>query len=95
MLRGGWKPHLKWNVGFRTLSPVDWVDQAGDYGQFDESRYYIINHAFMLHNVRSALPYSALGFPNPLDSVPASWLAAAVDADGYMPHSQNIQVVVC
>eukprot|EP01036_Dinobryon_divergens_P023117 gene23117-31434_t len=34
MLRGKWKPHLKWNVGFRTLSPVDWVDQAGDYAHF-------------------------------------------------------------
>ena len=32
MRRGGWQPHLKWDLGFETLSPVDWVDQAGDYG---------------------------------------------------------------
>jgi len=31
---GGWAPHLKWDIGFKTLSPVDWVDQAGDHAHF-------------------------------------------------------------
>jgi len=31
---GKWEPHLKWNIGFKTLSPVDWVDQAGDHAHF-------------------------------------------------------------
>lgn len=30
----GWQPHLKFNVGFLPLSPVDWVDQAGDHAHF-------------------------------------------------------------
>ena len=29
-----WAPHLQWNIGFKTLSPVDWVDQAGDHAHF-------------------------------------------------------------
>lgn len=29
-----WAPHMKWNIGFKTLSPVDWVDQAGDHAHF-------------------------------------------------------------
>jgi len=31
---GGWAPHMKWDIGFKTLSPVDWVDQAGDHAHF-------------------------------------------------------------
>eukprot|EP01034_Spumella_vulgaris_P026940 gene26940-33592_t len=34
LTKGEWKPHLKWNIGFKTLSPVDWVDQAGDHAHF-------------------------------------------------------------
>jgi phenylpropionate dioxygenase-like ring-hydroxylating dioxygenase large terminal subunit len=29
-----WVPHLTWDIGFVTLSPVDWVDQAGDHAHF-------------------------------------------------------------
>ena len=29
-----WIPHLQWNIGFKTLTPVDWVDQAGDHAHF-------------------------------------------------------------
>ena len=29
-----WAPHMQWNIGFKTLSPVDWVDQAGDHAHF-------------------------------------------------------------
>eukprot|EP01033_Poteriospumella_lacustris_P011412 gene11412-8121_t len=32
--REGFKRHLKWDIGFKTLSPVDWVDQAGDHAHF-------------------------------------------------------------
>lgn len=31
---GGWTHHLNWNIGFLTLNPVDWVDQAGDHAHF-------------------------------------------------------------
>lgn len=31
---GNWKPHLKWDLGFTTLSVIDWVDQAGDHAHF-------------------------------------------------------------
>jgi len=31
---GNWCPHLKWDIGFTTLSPIDWVDQAGDHAHF-------------------------------------------------------------
>lgn len=30
----GYQPHLQWNIGHVTLSPVDWVDQAGDHAHF-------------------------------------------------------------
>lgn len=33
--REGFKRHLKWDIGFKTLSPVDWVDQAGDHAHFN------------------------------------------------------------
>lgn len=29
-----WGKHLQWNIGFKTLSPIDWVDQAGDHAHF-------------------------------------------------------------
>ena len=34
MEKEGWKPHLKWNVGFHPISVVDMVDQSGDYAHF-------------------------------------------------------------
>ena len=37
---GNWRSHLRWDIGFKTLSCVDWVDQAGDH-----------SHFFTLHNV--------------------------------------------
>jgi cholesterol 7-dehydrogenase len=33
--REGFKRHLKWDIGFKTLSPVDWVDQSGDHAHFN------------------------------------------------------------
>eukprot|EP01038_Epipyxis_sp_PR26KG_P014942 gene14942-20100_t len=32
--RDKWAPGLKWDIGFTTLNPVDWVDQAGDHTHF-------------------------------------------------------------
>lgn len=31
---GDWMPHLKWDVGFKTLNCIDWVDQVGDHTHF-------------------------------------------------------------
>jgi len=30
----GFVRHLRWDIGFKTLSQVDWVDQAGDHAHF-------------------------------------------------------------
>jgi len=32
LARAQWRPHLKLDLGLLALSPIDWVDQAGDYG---------------------------------------------------------------
>jgi nitrite reductase/ring-hydroxylating ferredoxin subunit len=34
--RDDYMPHLEWNLGFVTLNPVDWVDQAGDHAHFNQ-----------------------------------------------------------
>lgn len=34
LTKENWAPYQKWDIGFKTLSPVDWVDQAGDYSHF-------------------------------------------------------------
>lgn len=34
MARDDWMPHLTWDIGFLPLSPIDWVDQAGDHAHF-------------------------------------------------------------
>ena len=38
-----WAPHMQWNIGFKTLSPVDWVDQAGDHAHF-----HTLHHEFLI-----------------------------------------------
>lgn len=34
LAEGDWMPHLKWDVGYKRLSCVDWVDQVGDHTHF-------------------------------------------------------------
>lgn len=33
--RDKWTPHLKWDLGFFTLTPTDWVDQSSDWAHFN------------------------------------------------------------
>ena len=46
-----WSPHLKWDVGYRSCTPVDWVDQAGDHAHF-----FYIHRDFMV-------PFTLIEFP--------------------------------
>lgn len=43
---------MKWDIGHLTLSPVDWVDQAGDHAHFHT-----------LHN-EFLIPYTVIAFPD-------------------------------
>jgi nitrite reductase/ring-hydroxylating ferredoxin subunit len=33
-IKNGWGKHLVWDIGFKTLTPIDWVDQTGDHAHF-------------------------------------------------------------
>jgi phenylpropionate dioxygenase-like ring-hydroxylating dioxygenase large terminal subunit len=46
-----WVPYSKWDVGYRTCTPVDWVDQSGDHAHF-----FCIHKDFMV-------PYTLIEFP--------------------------------
>jgi hypothetical protein len=46
-----WVSHLQWNIGFKTLSPVDWVDQAGDHAHF-----HTLHGDFLLPWTRIPIP---------------------------------------
>ena len=50
--KDNWQPHMKWDVGFFTFSPVDWVDQAGDHAHFQT-----LHADFMI-------PWTNLRFPD-------------------------------
>jgi nitrite reductase/ring-hydroxylating ferredoxin subunit len=52
MKEENWAPHMKWDIGHLTLSPVDWVDQAGDHAHFHT-----------LHN-EFLIPYTVIAFPD-------------------------------
>ena len=32
--KGKWAPFMKWDYGLRNISPIDFVDQAGDHSHF-------------------------------------------------------------
>eukprot|EP00494_Astrolonche_serrata_P024028 UN24286 len=36
LVNGGWVVHGDWDIGHVNLSPVDWVDQTGDYSHFNQ-----------------------------------------------------------
>lgn len=50
--KDAWQPHMKWDLGFFTFSPVDWVDQAGDHAHFQT-----LHADFMI-------PWTNLRFPD-------------------------------
>jgi hypothetical protein len=47
----GWVPYMKWDVGYRKCTAVDWIDQAGDHAHF-----FFVHKDFML-------PYTNMLFP--------------------------------
>lgn len=55
--RDNWQPHLKWDLGFKTLTPVDWVDQSGDHAHFNTL------HAEFL------IPWTMIPIPNWLKTI--------------------------
>jgi nitrite reductase/ring-hydroxylating ferredoxin subunit len=52
MEKEGWVPHMKWDIGFLTLTPTDWVDQAGDHAHF-----HTLHNTFLI-------PYTLIPIPD-------------------------------
>mmetsp|Transcript_26227 Transcript_26227/g.38867 ORF Transcript_26227/g.38867 Transcript_26227/m.38867 type:complete len:440 (+) Transcript_26227:92-1411(+) len=52
-----WAPHMKWDIGYLTLTPIDWVDQAGDHAHFHT-----------LHN-EFLIPYTTIPIPQWLTNI--------------------------
>jgi nitrite reductase/ring-hydroxylating ferredoxin subunit len=46
-----WASHLQWNIGFKALSPIDWVDQAGDHAHF-----HTLHNEFLIPWTKIPLP---------------------------------------
>lgn len=49
--RDDWVPHMKWDIGYRRCTAIDWIDQAGDHAHF-----YFVHKDFML-------PYTLIPLP--------------------------------
>ena len=51
LTKDNWVPHMKWDVGYKKCTAVDWIDQAGDHAHF-----FFVHKDFMV-------PFTLIQFP--------------------------------